>query len=126
MEVNAMASRSSLLGLASIASLTLLATAASAACPGDAQMEMNACAEAAHQAAEAELTTAYAMFRPIPVALRTSERAWLAYRDAECVFEHTASPDGSMYPMEQALCLAAMDEARVKQLKDDLAAGYGP
>jgi uncharacterized protein YecT (DUF1311 family) len=121
-----MANRSILLGLAATASLTLAATAAGAACPGDSQVEMNACAEATHQAAEAKLTAAYAKFRPIPAALRTAERAWLAYRDAECAFEHTASPDGSMYLMEQALCLAAMDDARVKELESDLKSGYGP
>ncbi len=87
--------------LSMIAGLTILASSALGACPGGPQTELDDCAVADYRAIDARMTTAYAKLERTP-ALITSERAWIADRDAECAYERHASPDGSMYPAEEA------------------------
>jgi uncharacterized protein YecT (DUF1311 family) len=50
-------------------------------------------------------------------ALMASQRAWLAYRDAECVLQGFEARGGSMEPMLVNACLAAMTTARIKELQ---------
>ena len=51
-----------------------------------------------------------------PAKVLRAQRAWLAYRDAECEAQNFASPDGSLYPVFKYLCLAELTDQRVKQL----------
>ena len=51
-------------------------------------------------------------------ALMASQRAWLAYRDAECTWQGFYAHGGSMEPMLVNACLAKLTEERVKALKD--------
>ncbi|WP_156680122.1 lysozyme inhibitor LprI family protein [Sphingomonas profundi] len=50
-------------------------------------------------------------------ALLASQRAWLRFRDAECVIEGAEFAGGSAQPMAQAACLARLTVARTAQLK---------
>lgn len=58
-------------------------------------------------------------------ALMASQRAWLAYRDAECIWQGFEAHGGSMEPMLVNACLADMTSKRIKELQGDEAAG-GP
>ncbi|WP_293883758.1 lysozyme inhibitor LprI family protein [Sphingomonas sp.] len=49
-------------------------------------------------------------------ALLAAQRAWLQYRDRQCVVEGLEVSGGSMQPMVIANCRARMTDARTKQL----------
>ncbi len=51
-------------------------------------------------------------------ALLTSQRAWLAYRDAQCRLEVYANAGGHELPIYRLGCLAELTRARTKQLQD--------
>lgn len=48
--------------------------------------------------------------------LQVSQRAWIAFRDAECAFQNDHSKDGSIYPLLMGQCLTALTKARAGQL----------
>ena len=50
-------------------------------------------------------------------ALLDSQRAWLAYRDAQCVLDGFGSRGGSMEPMLVSGCKATMTNERVKEFR---------
>lgn len=52
-------------------------------------------------------------------ALMASQRAWLAYRDAECVWQGFEAHGGSMEPMLVNACLAEMTNKRIKELQGE-------
>jgi len=99
-----------------IAGLVTSVNLACAACPGANQQEMNQCAEADYQKADAELTKVYAKLDKTP-ELRAAERAWIAYRDAECTYETADNRGGSMEPMIYSGCMATMTKQRIAVLK---------
>lgn len=94
----------------------IFAAALSCADPAT-QTQATACAVAAWQASDAQLTRLYHQLPRTP-NLVASERAWITYRDAECRYEHLATPEGGMYPMETAACMAAMIKDRIRLLRD--------
>ncbi|MCO8160619.1 lysozyme inhibitor LprI family protein [Pseudomonas sp. 21LCFQ010] len=50
--------------------------------------------------------------------LRSAQRQWIAFRDADCLYQVGKLADaGTLGPMLQARCLAAHTEARVRQLQ---------
>lgn len=51
-------------------------------------------------------------------ALRTAQRAWIAYRDATCESEAWALRGGSAHPMELSGCMAKLTEDRKDDLED--------
>ncbi|WP_258042901.1 lysozyme inhibitor LprI family protein [Sphingomonas sp. NBWT7] len=51
-------------------------------------------------------------------ATLASQRAWLAFRDAQCAIETKEVEGGSMAPMVRAGCLTRLTKERTKQLKD--------
>lgn len=51
-------------------------------------------------------------------ATLASQRAWLAFRDAQCVIEGGEYAGGSMQPMVRSQCLARLTRERTAQLKD--------
>ncbi len=110
-------------GLGWAQGLSLFASAAFADCPGVSQLEMNECAAADHDKADAELTALYAKFKPISPEMRAAERAWIAYRDAECAYESHESVGGSIHSMEVSMCETAMTRERIAVLKSDLGDG---
>lgn len=51
-------------------------------------------------------------------ATLASQRAWLPFRDRQCVIEAAEYAGGSMQPMVQRQCLARVTRERTVQLKD--------
>ena len=49
--------------------------------------------------------------------LQKAQRAWVAFRDADCDLDASTALGGSMYGMLAADCRAAMTDTRVKDLK---------
>ena len=94
-------------------------------CGGDAsQADLNQCADAAFKRTDAELNAAYreivgrlAGDLEARQRLVAAQRAWLAFRDAECAFATASSADGSIYPMLYAACLDGLTGARQEQLQ---------
>lgn len=52
-------------------------------------------------------------------ALMASQRAWIAYRDAQCAWQGFEAHGGSMEPMLVNGCLAALTEQRIKDLQQE-------
>ncbi|MDX8523306.1 lysozyme inhibitor LprI family protein [Mesorhizobium sp. MSK_1335] len=106
--------------------LVLLATAPAAFAEDcdrndDSQSMMNICANADHQAADAKLNAAYKdlVGRNDPASnklLQTAQRAWIAFRDAECAYSTADSEGGSIHPMEVSQCLTELTNERTRQL----------
>lgn len=124
--------RTAALGLASLF-LCLPATAASKKC-ADAQDQatMTQCAGEDFSAADKKLN---ASFREIQKRLADdadgkarfvkAQRAWIAFRDAECAFNAGNSSGGSIYPMLVASCKKDLTEQRNKQLRTYLSCEEG-
>jgi uncharacterized protein YecT (DUF1311 family) len=52
--------------------------------------------------------------------LKTAERAWLAYRDAECDYETNSTAGGTINPMMDTMCRTEKTNARIKDLDTQL------
>ncbi|AZO27475.1 lysozyme inhibitor LprI family protein [Mesorhizobium sp. M1B.F.Ca.ET.045.04.1.1] len=108
------------------ASLVLLATAAAAwaqECDrsDDSQSMMTICANTDYEAADAKLNAAYKNLvgdndEKANKLLQTAQRAWIAFRDAECAYSAADSAGGSIHPMEVSQCLTELTNERTKQL----------
>ncbi|WP_214469708.1 lysozyme inhibitor LprI family protein [Mesorhizobium sp. dw_380] len=87
----------------------------------DGQQMMNICAGEDYQAADARLNTAYQNLIGSDDAdgkrsLQAAQRAWIAFRDAECADTTAASAGGSIHAMEVSQCLTRLTNERIKQL----------
>ena len=81
-------------------------------CPEQTQIGLDQCADQAFQRADRALNEAYREIlrrlgdethaKQLVVA---AQKAWIAFRDAECAFPVSSSGGGSIYPMEYSLCL---------------------
>ncbi|TIO76704.1 MAG: lysozyme inhibitor LprI family protein [Mesorhizobium sp.] len=108
------------------ACLVLLATAPAAwgqECDrsDDSQQMMNICANADYEAADAKLNAAYKELfgsndEKAQKLLQAAQRAWIAFRDAECAYSAADSEGGSIHPMEVSQCLTELTNERTKQL----------
>lgn len=113
------------------AALALLAPAAAA----QTQAQMNQQAGTAYKQADARMTQAWrALYADMKkrdaadgsrgggfgyaAAALASQRAWLQFRDKQCVLESGEFAGGSLQPMAQAQCLANVTRARTQQLKE--------
>ncbi|TPJ28847.1 lysozyme inhibitor LprI family protein [Mesorhizobium sp. B2-7-2] len=111
------------------ACLALLATAPAAFAEDcdrndDSQSMLNICADADYQAADAKLNAAYKNIvgsndQASNKLLQTAQRAWIAFRDAECSYSTADSEGGSIHPMEVSQCLTTLTNERIKQLTSD-------
>jgi uncharacterized protein YecT (DUF1311 family) len=124
------------LALAVLAALSLAvhppkaaAQASSGACP-DARstVEMRECFDRAFRAADAELNRVYAALQRKSdsrgrTLLRSSQRAWIAYRDAECRFRASESEGGTLYPVELLSCRTDLTKDRTRELRKSLDGG---
>ena len=89
------------------------------------QATMNECAGKAFNEADAKLNDAYKQIEgrlkdnaASKKLLVDAQRAWVAFRDAECNFQGGPPADsGSMYPMVVASCKAALTNGRLKDLQ---------
>ncbi|BBD39994.1 urease-associated protein [Aminobacter sp. Y103A] len=111
--------------LISMASVMVASVASAEECdPNDqTQMGMNICAAQDYAASDAKLNVAYGdiMKRLSDNAgarklLQDSQRAWIAFRDAECKFASSGVEGGSVQPMIHSGCLQGLTDARVTQL----------
>ncbi|TPK77207.1 lysozyme inhibitor LprI family protein [Mesorhizobium sp. B2-4-15] len=87
----------------------------------DSQQMMNICAGEDYQAADGRLNKAYQDLIGSDDAddkrlLQTAQRAWIAFRDAECAHTTAASQGGSIHAMEVSQCLTRLTNERIKQL----------
>jgi uncharacterized protein YecT (DUF1311 family) len=85
------------------------------------QGQLNQCAAADFQAADATLNVLYRrMMAKYDAAnqalLKAAEVKWIAFRDAECDYETNLSVGGSIHPMVYDQCRAAKTKARVQEL----------
>jgi uncharacterized protein YecT (DUF1311 family) len=98
------------------------------------QLEMNMCAEVDFERADADLNRIYreevasaqqadreidaSDHRPTSeVVLRQAQRAWIAFRDAQCIYEgYGEARGGSMEPMVYSGCRARLTRERIAQL----------
>lgn len=86
---------------------------------------MNVCAAQESRRADAQLNAVYQKLMKTLDAnrrtkLRAAQRAWLAYRDAQCAFEASASEGGSMQPLELASCKSDVTKERIAQFQQEL------
>ncbi len=86
------------------------------------QSDMNICADKDYRAADKLLNAAYAkavagLDAHSRDLLKTAQRAWIKFRDAECAYEAAPNEGGTIYPLEYSGCLTALTMARTKELK---------
>jgi len=74
------------------------------------------CAITKYKKADAALNARWKSMDHSADVLR-AQRAWIAYRDAECEAQNSASPDGRLYPLFKYLCLAELTDQRTQQLQ---------
>ena len=46
-----------------------------------------------------------------------AQRAWVAFRDAECTFSESDTQGGSIHPMMDSMCRTGLTKARTKNLR---------
>jgi uncharacterized protein YecT (DUF1311 family) len=84
------------------------------------QGAMNECADAKYRAVKARFDKSWrAIMGYIDdekdcADLKATQKAWLAYRDAEC--GRWGNAGGTVEVMDESLCLASLTEARIKDL----------
>jgi len=96
------------------------------------QMDMNVCADKAYRKADGELNALYTKIKQrlagnaeTTKQLVAAQRAWVAFRDAECTFATSSVSGGSIYPTVYAGCLEDITKARVDDLKTFLSCQEG-
>ncbi|MCH4812940.1 lysozyme inhibitor LprI family protein [Vreelandella neptunia] len=89
------------------------------------QAELTECSAQAYQSADDKLNEAYQVLvdqlssnSASLEKLRTAQRAWIGFRDAECAFESSAVEGGSAQPMIRNSCLEVLTEARTETLRE--------
>ena len=87
------------------------------------QPTLNACADQSFRKADAELNAVYKKLQSRKMddaqagkLLTAAERAWVAFRDAECEFDAADNIGGTIYPMIYSGCLERLTKARIEQL----------
>jgi len=112
--------------LAAILTLPQIPHAANAASCNDAvtTVDMINCAAADLGAADTRFNAAYTKTRAGlddtgQTLLRDAQRAWIAYRDAECLRQRDFARGGTMAPLLEIGCKTAMTEARTRELETD-------
>ncbi len=92
------------------------------------QHDMNVCAAQELARADRVLNERYqelaGSMPPVQLELlRTAQRAWIRFRDAECAYQASAFEGGSMQPMVRSSCLARLTEKRAAELGEMLTEG---
>ena len=115
--------------VAAVMAITLLGGHASKAainCKSAAnQMEMDQCAGRDFHTADARLNALYRSMMsrydaPNQAVFKSAEKAWIAYRDAECNFETNGTAGGSINSMMLTQCRTEKTNARIKELNAQL------
>jgi uncharacterized protein YecT (DUF1311 family) len=126
--------RLALLALAALLPAPLLSASALAQdCAKAAdQMTLNQCADQSFRRADAELNRLYRQIEgrlkgapDSAKALVSAQRAWIAFRDAECAFSASDVTGGSIYPMIYSGCVEGLTRKRIDDLKGYLSCQEG-
>lgn len=101
--------------------LVLGAASLAAECKEATQADLNACAAAERERADAAMNAAYGrLMKQIgpraQAALKDAQRAWLPYRDRTCDLEALGAEGGSVQPMVRLGCLAEITTERTRHL----------
>ncbi len=91
----------------------------------ETQMDLDFCAGKDFTAEDGKLNAIYATLMKKYGAsdratLKTAEKKWLAYRNAECSYETADTVGGSIHPMVETECRTEKTTARVKELQTQL------
>lgn len=96
------------------------------------QATMNACAEQSFKKADGELNRLYRQIEKrladdqnTKRLLVAAQRAWIAFRDAECTFSSSGAAEGSIYPMIVTQCRDELTRHRVDDFKSYLSCKEG-
>ncbi|HZZ04802.1 lysozyme inhibitor LprI family protein [Paraburkholderia sp.] len=94
------------------------------------QYSLNHCADLDYQSADKKLNETYSKLlkKVSPQGkprLQKAERAWVAYRDAQCEFLTSSPTPYSAQPMIHAYCLSRLTEAQTKLLDEQLHCAEG-
>jgi len=81
------------------------------------QLELNECVASKYKDADTKLNALYASIPKSP-KLVAAERAWLAYRDAECSYQANQYTGGSLELVTKLYCLKYLTEQRIKDLSN--------
>jgi uncharacterized protein YecT (DUF1311 family) len=110
--------------LAAAAILLAALPAAAQDCPDQSQSGLTQCAASAYKKTDAALNATYKQImgrlkgdEATAKSLVTAQRAWIAYRDAECDFLTSGAAGGTIQPMLVAQCLDTLTSQRVDDLK---------
>ncbi|WP_248764780.1 lysozyme inhibitor LprI family protein [Pseudomonas protegens] len=113
--------------LLALAPLLLVPLAQAYECNSTTQTDMNLCANVQQKAADKELNALYQQINQrlkdqprSKKRLVSAQRAWVAFRDAECSFSTSGVEGGSLYPVAYSNCLTALTKARVESFKQYL------
>jgi uncharacterized protein YecT (DUF1311 family) len=106
-----------------VLSVSMPALAQDCAPSDESQMCLNQRAGAEYKSADDQLNKTYGeIVRRLAddaesrTMLQAAQRAWIAFRDAECAFANDHSKDGSIYPLLMGQCLTALTQTRTGQL----------
>ncbi|CAN7390858.1 MULTISPECIES: lysozyme inhibitor LprI family protein [Ensifer] len=96
------------------------------------QATMNECADKSLKASDTELNTLYKQIearlkddQDTTKLLIAAQKAWIAFRDAECDFSAAGVTGGTAYPMIVLLCRDNLTQNRVKDFKGYLSCQEG-
>jgi len=96
------------------------------------QRTLNECANNEYKKSDSELNKIYKDIRKrldqqpdSAKKLVAAQRAWIAFRDAECNFAAANSQDGSAYGMLISVCRDRLTQARIKDFKTYLSCEEG-
>lgn len=110
-----------------LAPLLLAPLAQADECDRSTQTDMNLCAGVQSKAADKELNALYQQINQrlkdqphTKKLLLSAQRAWVAFRDAECSFSTSGVEGGSLYPVGYSNCITALTRARVESFKNYL------
>ncbi|QGZ65931.1 lysozyme inhibitor LprI family protein [Paraburkholderia acidisoli] len=116
-----------LVSAAALAFLSAPAWSAQSDCMTTAttQQAMNACAGQKLKASDQQLNTTYNALlaktsKPGGEQLRKAQRAWVAWRDAQCQFDTLGTRQGSVNPMVYTLCVNDLTQQQTKHLAAQL------
>ncbi len=118
--------RIAIIGAATALTLILPVTAQSLDCKNPAdQNTLDTCIGLEYRAADKQLNTTFqALMAKLGkdgrAQLQKAQRAWIAYRDAQCDFDTAASVGGTIHPTAEAECLATLTKMQTQHLDQQL------
>jgi len=96
-------------------------------CADQTQMGLDQCADAAYKKTDAKLNAVYRQIvarlagdADTKARLVAAQKAWIAFRDAECKFRAGNAEGGSIYPMLVIQCRDALEQKRIEELSAQL------